>query len=37
MPQDRVSLSDTALSPRTAPLAGERSARLYAITMERAR
>ena len=37
MPQDRVSLSDTALSPRAAPLAGGRSAGLDAITMERAR
>ncbi len=37
MLQDRVSLSDTALSPRAAPLAGGRSAELDPITMERAR
>ncbi len=36
MPQDRVSLSDTALSPHAAPLVGGRSAGLDAITLERA-
>ena len=37
MPQDRITPSNTGLSPRAAPLAGERSAGLYGITMERAR